>query len=586
MDASPEYFPLVVSGIEAAIEAGDKNTGLKLALTLRKSGPEKHLLESLATVAFSLNPWGGREISKEQASKLEKLIASLKPRIDASPPKLALLGGYIEGRVHLASSSFSEAVSALEIAAGRNPTAATLVWYGLATKLEKGASAALELLDKHPDVSDPSLLDLKTQCLLECDRVEQAATALEGLRATGALPSQVKELGMVLAIKKGDFAAALKKMPKVIDAEQMLPAIELYYQLKDAGDRKGIIKLADAFDEELKSCAKSMRTWHSRKSGLAVKKLDQDRLDTCTGALAGRLMWGRTDPQKIKRALTQVTSKAGSGLIFKVGEAMASWLVDGRGAALKILDWVKMQKPEAAPVRCALGGAYLEMGMPKKTLEALDSVDDPEALALRYLAKKEIKGESTDSLVDAAAKRSKNSPHPALAYVIAHSQYAAGEYEKALDTVNSVLPNAGHWTAELAEIGAKSINLWGDRADADRLLTNTATKAGSSSGVDEWWEIKLAKARLNLYRGGKFVKRAGVILDELRREGASDARLFYGLAVMQLRKGDQKTTIGYLKKSLRLNPALNAAYSQLKKMGELDDETAATMKKVLPGFKP
>ena len=86
VNSAPAYYPLVISGLQAALEAHDKVTGLALALKLGKSLRGKHLLESLARVAFSLHGWGEEEITREQAQKLLKAAGRLRVRSLPPPP--------------------------------------------------------------------------------------------------------------------------------------------------------------------------------------------------------------------------------------------------------------------------------------------------------------------------------------------------------------------------------------------------------------------------------------------------------------------------------------------------------------------
>lgn len=577
---SPTYLPLPIAGLEAAIEGDDPERALSLAALLETAGEPAKTLVALARAVAPLGGWGGDGRGAGPPPALGAELAR-------APQKVARLGRYVEGRALLAGGMAEKAAAALEAAAGPRAPENVVAWHGLAVLRSAGPDAALALLDARPGARSPAVLDLRARCLLACDRVDAAAPVVEALGGTGALPGRAADLALELSVKRGDTAAALDALPDGLPGGRAGLAVELFFQLEEAGDRKGVARLAKAMGGELSDCAKVMRTWHTKAVGPAVKKMTAEEAAPCAGALAARLLWGRVEPWKLGRALARATPEMRARPQVAVTGAMVAWLTDGRDAALAILDGVEALKPQAAPTRRALARAYLEMELPERAIRALGGVEGPEALGLLYRAEKERKGGDAGELVRRAEEENGRSPHPALAYVAVHAAFAGGDHKRAARGAEEILPNGGRWTAEIAETGAKAINLSGDRSDADRLLTGTAKRLGASLGADELWDLQLAFARLNLLRGGgKFLRRAENALGEMKRGGALDARIAFNEGMVAMRSGDRDEAAAAFRRALELNPSIGAAYAQLRKLGELDGEAAARMGRILPGFEP
>jgi tetratricopeptide (TPR) repeat protein len=585
--ASPLYFPLAAAGLEAAVRADDAESGRRFAALLARSSSKDRLLGSLAAAAFSLGRWGEEKKGGETAEILLSMMDELEAEIGAAPPRLGGLGRYIEGRVLLDADRPADAANAFELAMERLPAPNAVAWCGLALLESKGPDAALALLDTHPGVTSAPVLDLRARCLLANDRVDKAAKVLDALETTGALPARVAGLRFALAVKRGDSEDALSRLPETIDPKRAETALELFFQLEDDGAKKGVVKLTKALDGELAGCGKVMRTWHTQDPAPALRKMNAEESDPCVSALAVKLLWGRTDLSSLRRSLERVTPEMRANLSFRVLEARAAWLTEGRDTALAILDAVMAKKPEAVPLALEVARAYAEMGKPERAVEALRGVETPKALAILYGAAREKKDAGAVDIVETATRKHAEAPHPALAVIIAHAQFTAGDPKDAAKTADKILPNAGRFTAQLAEIAAKSINLYGDRADADRLLLGTARRIGASFGLEELWDLELAYVRMNISRGGsKFQRRAEAMLGDMKRDGAVDARIPLEEGMLAARSGDKEKAAFNFRKALALNPSIGAAYAQLKKLAALDAETAATMRKVLPDFEP
>ncbi|MCP4676455.1 MAG: hypothetical protein GY854_13265 [Deltaproteobacteria bacterium] len=586
MAASPGYVPLVITGVEIAHESGDYKKALELVEKLLTFPSEKYLHSSLITLLVSLPKWGDDWSDKEKVDPLLARFVDMKPQIDEAPPRLAVLGQYLEGRIYLLVGRTKESASILSNVVSSDPSQEYFLWYARATEEQSGPDAVLAVLDSRPEVVRHEALELRARALLAQHRVDAAAPVLEKLRDARVPDDLVKDLSWTLAVRKGNLEAALETMPEKVGVAQSLLAIDLYYQLKDVGDREGIGKLTDALSDEHASCAKVIKGWQSLSTRRALRKISVTSKNLCVSALAGRLLRGRVRPVELKKAIERAVPASGRDLRLEVDLAMATWLAEGHAAAEKVLNGIWESKPEGAPLRHALADAFIRMEMPKRALEVLTDLEDPASYALRFNATRLVDGKATSKIVEDASKSHDESPHPATTFVAVRSKYIAGEFKDVAKMKQVLAPHAGRWTSEIADMVAKSINLTDDRSAADRVLRKASDRVGVYSGMDEAWDVRLAKVRLNTRRGGKFARKAKTWLGELRRKGLRDPRVLFGLAMARIRAGDEKAGVRYLKDALKIDPTYKTAYIQLSKMEMLDEKTEAKMNKTWPGWSP
>ncbi len=586
MAASPEYVPLVITGVEIAHQSSDYKKALELVEKLLTFSPEKYLHSSLITLLVSLPKWGDEWSDNEKVDPLLAKFVEMKSQIDEAPPRLAALGQYLEARIYLLVGRTKDAASILSKVASSDPSPEYFLWYALAKEQQGGPDAVLAVLDSRPEMVRHEALELRARALLALHRVDAAAPALEKLRGARVSDELVKDLSWTLAVRKGDIEAAFEAMPKKIDGAHGLLAIDLYYQLKDAGDRQRIGKLVDAFGDELAACSKVIKGWQSLSTRRALRKISITSNNLCVTALAGRLLRGRVKPDELKKAIERAVPTSGRDLRLEVDLAMATWLAEGHAAAKKMLDDIWKYKPEGTPLRHTLADAFIEMELPKSALKVLSGLDDPESYALRFNATRIMDKKDTSKIVKAASKSHDKSPHPATAYVAVRSKYVAGEFKDVAKMKQVLTPHAGRWTSEIADMVAKAINLTDDRSAADRVLRKASDRVGVYSGMDEAWDVRLAKVRLNSRRGGKFARKAKAWLGELHKKGLRDPRVLFGLAMARIRAGDEKAGVRYLKGALEIDPTYKTAYLQLRKMKILDKKTEAKMNKAWPGWSP
>jgi Tfp pilus assembly protein PilF len=294
-------------------------------------------------------------------------------------------------------------------------------------------------------------------------------------------------------------------------------------------------------------------------------------------------MRGRIPADKLKGIVDHLHSEVGLNLRLQVDLAMATWLIDGRDAAVNMLNDVWNKKPEGVPLLCDLGRAYLELKMPDRALEVLDGKEDPEALALRIIAARKFgQKQMASKLLKVAMQKNKDAPEPALTYFMLHKELAAKKNDAVVEGVFENLFKSGHWTAEIAELGAKAFNSIGKKPEADRLLYQTSKQVFRSSGIGEALDTRFAQILLNMKRGGKYMFRALYLLTTLKEEGVKDPRLYYNLGILNIRDGNERLGLRYLKQALVLDPTFEAAYLKLSEMDRLNEEMIVTMKRTWP----
>ncbi|MCP4676850.1 MAG: hypothetical protein GY854_15315 [Deltaproteobacteria bacterium] len=584
MNSNAGYTPIIIAGIAFQFENGNRLEALTQAQKLL-SISHGHLYGYLMTIALALPLWGTADPPVDRVATLLKDIKNLKSAIEKAPPKLAVFGNYLKGRVNLLAGYPKEAIAAFDKILDRTTDSEVFAWYAVALQDQKGPGAALEFLEAHPDIEGPATFEIRARSLLTYHQVNAAAEVMEKLKGSGAHPDRVKALRWLLAVRSGDTQTALALMPDKIGKKDQLLAVDLYFALKEMGNSTGITKLAESMDGELSRCSEAIRAWHKNDFKRAMRALEVNEEDSpgCLDAVALRLLRGHAAPTKLKTISERLKREYALDLSTRVGRALASWSVDGHAATVKQVDKAWKSRPEGVPIRCAIGRAYLELNMPNKTLEVLDGVEAPEGLAIRILAARKAKKKGLAAkLVKTAIAQNKNTSHPALAYFYLQSRFDAGKISDVFEEIVPLLKNAGQWTSEIAEIGAMTLNFKGDRTVADRLLSQTVKQALASGGLDEAWETRIAAVRLNLRRGGKFMYRSLSLIKVFKEEGVKDPRVSYSFAMANIKDGNDRVGLRSLREALSLDPTYRQAYKQLISMSKLDDETAAVMKRMRP----
>jgi tetratricopeptide (TPR) repeat protein len=587
IDLFPNYVPLLIARVALEFESGNRLQAAIQAERLLAVSPT-HLYGSLIAIALALPDWGESGLQPDRVTALLDDINRIAPVIESAPPKIALLGQLLTGRVNLLASHYQEAIDAFSKIMPYDASPAALAWYADAIRKQDGPEAAIALLDKYLDRVGPAVYDIRAQCLLVHHRVDEARPVIDSLKGTGALTKRLKHLIWILHVRSGDMAAAMNSMPKRIRGADKLIALELYYLLRDAGRIGQIEKLVRVFDRGSPSCSKAIRVWHSKKFKAATWALKTDQgKPTCLFALAANLMRGRIEAGKLKSVVERLNKQAAANLRVQVDSAMATWLLDGREAAINVLNGIWNKKPEGVPLLCDLGRAYLEIKMPDRTLEVLDGKEDPEALALRIIAARAAGQKKLASdLVKTAVQKSAETPDPALVYFALQKELAAGKMDTVVDGVFAILHKSGHWTAEIAELGAKAFNSIGKKPEADRLLYQTSKQVFRSSGIGEALDTRFAQILLNMRRGGKSMNRALYLLTTLKEEGAKDPRLFYNLGLLNIEDGNERLGLRYLKQPLVMDPTFESAYMKLSEMDKLNEDLIITMKRTWQELSP
>jgi tetratricopeptide (TPR) repeat protein len=587
MQSSGTYVPLFVEGVFLEIVEKNKDNASALVEKLLSISPA-HLYGSLVKISLALPDWAAGDLNPDQMALAVGDVNAIGQVLEAAPPKLADFGHVIEGRVYLSAGDFEKARAAFSAVVTSNPDPKLLAWYALAMQRQHHPEDALELLDKHPEAQGAEIFDIRSQSLLDCHRVESAAKTIDGLEATGEYPKRVSEMRWALAVRKGDNAAALAGMPDKIDAQHQWLAVELYWLLKESGDSEGVARLTEAMDPELSLCADAIRAWHVDEPQKALSALKtEEKTDACVDVLAVKLLNGYVKPSELKMRADRAKSAYGLNLLFEIDRARAIWLTDGHGAATEILDDILKMHPEGSPLKRAISQAYIDLDLPDRALEILDGDENSESMALRiYAARAAGNKILAADLVKAATKQNAKAFHPALLYFAVQDFLRAGKYYDVLDNVEPVISKTAHWTSEIVELGAKAYDIKGDRTDADRLLYRTSKQICASSGLDESWQTLIAQIRLNLRRGGKFMYRAIYLLSVLKEEGVENTDTLYNWAIANIKDGNDRAGVRYLREALELDPAFKPAYSKLASMEKLDDELTAMMKRTRPGWSP
>lgn len=126
------------------------------------------------------------------------------------------------------------------------------------------------------------------------------------------------------------------------------------------------------------------------------------------------------------------------------------------------------------------------------------------------------------------------------------------------------------------------MNTMGSRGDADRSLETAAQWARKRVGRGESWQAKLGIVRLNLRRGGNFLYRAVATISQMYKAGVRDAELSYSYAVANIRQGNERGALRYLRDAVQLDPSFVPAFEQLSVLGKLRDDERALLESARP----
>ena len=174
----PNYVPLFITRVVLEFESGNRLEAAVQAERLLEVSPT-HLYGSLIVIALALPEWGGKKLPSGRVDALLDDIEQITPIIEAAPPKIAVLGQLLIGRVNLLAGRYSEAAGAFEEVLQHDASPEVLAWYAVVVQLRDGPEAAIALLDKYPNTVGPEIYDIRAQCLLVHHRVDAAAVVID-----------------------------------------------------------------------------------------------------------------------------------------------------------------------------------------------------------------------------------------------------------------------------------------------------------------------------------------------------------------------------------------------------------------------
>ncbi len=580
-----DYLPALHTSLSFALkeEDGESVKTYSEDLLIRSPGS---ILGSLASVSVRLPGWYGEDLDPSQVLSLVKDMDTISGQMSSMPQKIAMQGRFLAGRVNLLAGRLDKAVEDLRFVSGKENDPRLLAWYAMAVRRLSGPRAALAILDATGEVACAEIHDLRARCLLDYHLVKQAGASLEKLGSDFDAVGDIRELKWILAVRRADLDEAKKFIPDKIGERLMWVGLEMFELYRSRGDREGIDALTERFVGDATGCAPGIRAWTGGKLSAMTKILGKASEDThpCTCALVSRLMRGHLPLLEVKIAAQCAVAGAGGELRPKIDQALAVWLVDGREAALGIIADVRKNKPEGALIRIAMADAYMAMDVPAEALSVLDGLNNPEAVSLRIAALQKTGDKAgADKALAAALSDEKVKDHPAIVLWKLSARLDASDYDKVISGADEAHGSAGTWTAEIAELKAKALNAIGSRGDADRWLLAAAKSARTNVGFGESWQAKIALIRLNLRRGGNFLFKAVGVTLELYKAGVKDAELSYSYAVANIRQGNERGAMRYLREAVELDPSFTPPYSQLQLLGKLSEDYLATLKRTRPG---
>lgn len=576
-----DYLPALHVQLTTAIEDGDEEAAKAFAAELLTVAPGD-LHGVLASIAVRLPEWGARRPGNAFIATLVAELRVAEDRIPEAPPKISLLGRYVAGRVYLLARQLDKAKKDLKFASNNGMDEA-LAWYALAVRESSGPAEALSVLEKVGDDPGPEVASLRASCFLDFHQVKNAAAAIDALEASSGAEA-VSRLRWILAVRDADLGAAKEHLPGKIGGDLMWVGLEMYHLARLYGDREAIGALRDRFEGDAGSCGVGIGAWHEETASGVYKKLDPASKDGCTSALVAKLMRGHVDPGAVEKAAARSVDLSDGEMFPLVDKALALWLSKGREAALAPLEQIEKRDPDGKLIRIAMAEAYLLMGLPAKAQGILDGLAGPVVMSLKIEAATNAGDKAmASSLIEEVQADKELRDQPAVAYWLLKGRLENSDFDKVVTRADEILENAGVWTAEIAELKAKALNAMGSRGDADRSLLSAAKLARSGSGLGEAWETKLALVRLNLRRGGNFLFKAVAVTLDLYKAGVKDAELSYSYAVANIRQGNERGAMRYLREAVELDPSFVPPFNQLKLMGKLEDGQAALLERTMPG---
>lgn len=577
-----DYVPTLHVQLAAAVEDGDTDAAGDIANDMVLISPG-NLHGVLGSIAVKLPAWGAPKPSTARVAALLAELRAVQSRIADAPPKLALFGRYVSGRVALLANKLDQAREDLDFASRTGGSPEVLAWYAMAVRRSSGPADALEVLDGVEGATVPQINSLRAQCYLDYHQVESASVAIEALRENGD-KKEIARLEWILAVRKADLDAAKEALPREIGADLQWVALEMYHLARILGDLEAIDAIKERFVEDAGTCAKGIEVWHEGSTSSVYALLSGGSDDLCTEALTAKLMRGHAAPDEIEKSATAAVAGSEGELFPLVDQALSVWLARGRQAAVDVLARILEKRPDGALIRIAMADAYLEMGLPADAAKVLEGVSGPLATSLKIRAAQDSGDNGlASSLLDGALSDTDTGKHPAIVYWSLKKSFDASDFDKVIKGADDIIENSGVWTSEIAELRAKAQNAMGSRGDADRGLLSAAKTARSASGIGEAWDTKLALIRLNLRRGGNFLFKAVGVTIEMYKAGVRDSELSYSYAVCNIRQGNERGAMRYLKEAVELNPSYVPPFSQLNLMGKLTEENTAVLQRTRPG---
>ncbi len=578
----PDYLPPLYTLIEIGIQLDDTVLIARYSQQLLAASTG-NLYGALTSLLVSLPGWKGEPLTEEEVEELAGMSLSLQERIKDAPEKLQVYSTFLSGRVALELGDYRKAIRIFESIRDDRYNLNVLAWYGRALMAQKGPQAVLKLLDEAGENVSFELNDLRARCYLDRYRMTDAQQALQALSDVKGV--DLRELNWILAVRNGDRDGARAGMPEMIGGRLKFVALEMYDILQRVGDQEGIQSLLGAMKEGAEPCATVLRAWHEGDVEAALKGFSEK--DSCVAAFALRVMKTRYRPPVLAAMAALVEKDPNATLRADVDRALAIWKTDGRDAAVAILDAIVSQKPEAAPLRCALARAYMDMRLYEKGLAAVKGIRDPEAVAIAIQGWTALrKTKEADAVLAAALSDNGLKDDPAVLYFDLAKKTEAGGTTDIIEAVDAVIGRAGAWTSELAELRATAMNTMGARADADRYLSAMARDAIGPAGLDESWQVNHVIIRMNLRRGGKFVYKATeVILDMVKKKRIEDSEALFSHGVISAREGNARGAIRYFHDAVEIDPTYLPAFEQLYALGEMTGEQAEVVARIWPDFK-
>ncbi len=582
----PDYAPLLLLAGSTAYENDRWTEAIASARELSRQSPG-HLYAGLLTIAMALPRWGGKPPSAKQVGAYVQDIGLLADAIEAGPPKYRSLGHFLKGRIELISGKPDEAVKILGEVTKGSKRPEHLAWNALALWRSKGAGAALELLEKRKEVQGPLVWHLRAELLLEHHRTDEAAGYLEKIKDNERLREVVAKTYWVAEVRGGRIFEAKKKMPERLGPNDLFVALELYEQLLERGDARGIDLLEERMRRGgLSECAEIIGAWHKSHARRALFKLGvygKNERGVCAAALATMLLPGRVEPDVLKERAERAMGAAGENLWIRVHGAHAIWRADGLEAALKRLEEVLLLGPQAGPLRSLLAKVFISFGKPERALDILTQPQSDQELAWAIEAAREAKRKKriSELLKEAALRRDKGSKHPGLFCELLARDFRDKQYKQVAESGEDFYKNGGRWAARIARIAAWSYNYFGERDEAEALLDRAFRKVRRASGLGVSWDAKIAAIRLNLRRGGKFVFKARSNAEELHQRGVKDPWISYTFGFVNMNMGQKENAEKFYFEALAIDPAFKPAIKQLNEMNLLSQEHKRGIARVL-----